>query len=253
MKAKWILAVLLILAATDLFALHGKVKSLPIVLKPVVYTVLERFWVYLAMKGAMEIAEEMAEPLANYEVGIKFVAGSVSETFTWPDGEYPTRDIDRERTYDYNPVTKVVRWFFKTTWTTIMRDGTTYVTVSYSTEPPLVNDFNNKDVHYNRIALSGTHSASYSHDGFETVTAYCLRKGNKAWGLPVMAIMIGWEWTPLWRNDTLFHNPIRPYEDQHYLFLGPTSSGAAMAIYKPRWVQNTEFYSQGVATLYFHP
>jgi hypothetical protein len=201
----------------------------------------------------VEITEELAEPIDNYEVGIKHCVDAKDEEWRWPDGEYPTRTLTVERMYDYEPEIPRSRWFIKKTWTTIMSDGQSFVTTDYSQEAPLVNNFCNQDVHYNKIALSGMHDWNYSHDSYGKVTAYVYRKGNHAWGLPVMAFIYGWVWDPIWRNDVMYQNPIRGYEDHQYVLLGPVSSGANVAQWSPDFVRNTEFTGNGVATLWYEP
>jgi len=224
------------------------IRTVPIILEPIEATVLGAFWAAAAAVSVLvDVLEEMAEPLESYESGIQHVVGSTSATISWPDGEYPTRDIDAERWYDYEPLEKRARWFIKTTYTTIFLNGNIESVVNYSTEPPVINDFNQMDIHYNRIGLSGAGQNSFSYDAYETVTAYCVSYGTKVWIRPVMSIVTGFKWDPTWRDDILYHVPTTLYEDRHYLMI---PRGVVM-LYKPHWDPQTEIFQLGVTTLYF--
>lgn len=229
------------------------VKTIPIILEPIVLPALGPYWAALAAVGVlMEVAEEACEPLENYKVGIQHITGSMSASIMWPDGEYPTRDWECERVYDYDPRSNIAHWFIRLTTTVYTHGGEPIVERTYSTDPPLDQSANNEDVQYEREAEPFRHDSTFMYDSYETVTAYCYRHGSSAWPRPVMAIYNGYNWKPVWRNDYMYHSPVSVYQDFHYLMLGPEG----IAYYKPHWEWglNTELPDGGgVATLYFAP
>jgi hypothetical protein len=160
-------------------------------------------------------------------------------------------DLDAERVYDYDPFLNTDTWWIKTTFTVTSRDGTSVTTVTYSQDPPLINDFRMEDIRYRRIGLSGVHASSFSYDAYEKVVCYCVRTGSKAWGRPVMCATQGNFFDAVFRQDIKYETPTTLYEDRHYCFIGPASLGlGAMAQWKPYWPENTnvEVYQVGVVT-----
>jgi hypothetical protein len=234
-------------------------KSVPFWIEaPLVTTKLSLFWETLALYGLQTIEKSMAEPLEKYEAGIWKSIRSSSATITWPDGDYETRDIDTERFYDYDPFTKIAKWWWKNTYTVIRRDGTRNVEISYSQVPPEIVEFNQEDVHYKRNVLAGSHSSDFSFDSFQDLTGYCIRRGSGAWGRPVTAWFTGWDCLPLWRNDILYHSPVSPWEDTHHCFIGPSSLGtSSLALFKLKRQLHTpgiaEVSNIFIVTTWFRP
>ena len=226
-------------------------KTIPIILEPIVMPWLAPYWAAVASVGVlMEVEEELCEPLENHKIGVGHDTCSMSASVFWPDGEYPGRDWECERVYDYDPKLNVARWWIRLTHTTYTQGGEPIVTRDYSNEPPLDQSFTNEDVQYEREAEPFRHESTFIYDSYEVVTAYCYRKGSSAWPRPVMAIYNGYNWKPVWRNDYMYHSPLNVYVDYNYCMIGPEG----VAYYKPHWEGNTELPDGGgVATLFFAP
>lgn len=258
-RVLWTLTALCFVASPAQAKYAPVLKSIPIFIEPAINAVsLNLFWLAMAAHGAVSIAKELAEPLENYEAGIWHSSRSTSSTISWPDGDYPSRNYDVETNYDYDPFTHTIRWFIKSTFTVINRDGTSTATITYSQTPPVVVQFNVENCHYQRVVLAGSHSDAYAYDSFETLTGYCIRRGSAAWGRPVTAFFHGWEWTMLVRSDIIYHNPTVPYDDNHHLFIGPASLGnSSLGLFKLKKQKDTpggaEVNAVGVVTLFFTP
>jgi len=241
------------------FYQYDIVRSIPIFIEVPIHAVsLYAFWMAMAAHGAVSVAETLAEKLDNYEVGIYHFNRSASATITWPDGDYETRDIDTDQYFDYDPFTKVRRWFEKDTFSVIHRDGTRTDTITYSQTAPSVIEYNQEDVHYKRNVMAGCHCSDFSWDSYQTITGYLIRRGSGAWGRPVTGWFKGWDCTPLWKNDTLYHTPVSPWEDNHHCFIGPSSLGtSSMALFKLKRQKFTpgiaEILNDGTVTLWFSP
>jgi hypothetical protein len=207
----------------------------------------------MAAAGAVDVLLEMTEPLENYKAGVKHVVGATSATMSWPDWEYPTRDLDAERVYDYDPFNNVETWWIKSTFTVIEHDGTAVTTTTYSQQAPLTKDFRMEDIKYRRIGLSGAHQTSFSYDAYEKVVCYAARMGSRAWGRPVMVRTQGNEFVAVFRTDIKYETPTIPYQDDHYAFIGPSSLGplGSMVQWKPHWDEgtNVQIYQVSAVTM----
>lgn len=229
-----------------------KLKTIPIILEPVVSPWLAPFWAAVAAVGVlMEVEEAACEPLENFKIGIQHSTESMSASVAWPGGEYPLREFEAERVYDYNPQSNIAQWFIRTTFITYPIGGNgPIIERNYSVEPPEDQSFNNMDVAYSRAANPAyAHDSAFEYDNFAVATAYCYRMGGAPFPRPVAAIMNGWVWKPLWRNDYLYHEPVDMYQDIHYLMIAPWS----VALYKPNFIANTELPDGGVVTTLFAP
>jgi hypothetical protein len=226
-------------------------RSVPIILENIVTVTIPAFWSAMAAAGAVDVLDEMTQPVDDYEAGIKHVTGSTSAEMSWVDGEYPTRQLEAERVYDYDPYTKTETWWIKSIFSEELSDGTMSTTTTYSQQPPLLKDFRMEDIHYKRFGLSGAHQTSFSYDAYETVTCYCIRRGSSAWGRPVVAFTTGFYFDATFRDDIKYEVPTSGYEDRHYCFIGPGS----MSQWKPRWDDDTniEIFQTGVVTLLLKP
>jgi hypothetical protein len=243
---------------TQAFYDYSVIRTIPIYIEmPLQTTSLAGFWFAMAAKGAISVAEYLAETLDKYEAGIWHSTRSTSSTYSWPDKIYPTRDYDVEQTYDYDPFKRTTKWWRKETWTTI--DGTNVTTtVAYSSTPPVVVLFNQEDCHYNRTSPIGSYSSSWLYDSYETLTGYCIRRGSGAWGRPVAAWFHGWEWQMLVKNDIIYPMTVEPWEDNHYTFIGPSSLGtSSLALFKLKSHKyqpgGAEVSSLGVVTIWCSP
>ncbi len=229
-------------------------RSIPIWIEaPLQAAELGAFATLLAVHGAVKILASMAEPLDNYKAGIYRSVRSASATITWPDGDYETRDIDSEQFYDFDPFSNTVRWWEKTTFAVLHRDGTRTETITYNNVPPGNIEFNQEDVHYKRSVMSGCHCSDFSFDSFQYLTGYVIRLGSGAWGRPVTGWFEGTNYNPLWRTDILYHNPTTPWKDSHFVFIGPSSLGtSSLALFKLKFGSpNAEVLTATVVTTIF--
>jgi hypothetical protein len=228
------------------------VRSVPVILTSIVEGALPAFWAALAAKGAVDVLVEMTEPLENHGAAVKHVVGATSAEQSWPDWEYPTRELDAERTYDFDPFTNTETWWIKSTWTEKYKDGTSVSTITYSQTPPPLKSFRMEDIKYRRIGLSGAHQTSFSYDAYEKVVVCAWRKASSAWPRPLTVLTTGFYFDVVFRSDIKYEIPTLGYEDRHYVLLGPASSGqGAMAQWKPHWQDgtNVEIFQVGFVTL----
>lgn len=257
-----VLSAILTLASINAQAKYAFIiKSVPFWIRvPLETSSLPAFWAALIAEGAVTIAEYLAEPLDKYQSGIQHSTRSTSTRISWPDGDYPTRTEDVETVYDYNPFepdpAKRAKWFIKRTWTVYNRDGTSVVTITYSQTPPIVIQFCVEDCHYKRMVLAGSHASDFTYESFEVLTGYCIRVGSGAWGRAVTAWYEGWDCKLKVQNDIPYHNPIEPYQDSHFTFIGPSSLGtSSMSLFKLKPQKYTpgmaEVNAIGVTTTWF--
>jgi hypothetical protein len=229
----------------------------PIILAPIVEISLPLFWAAMAAKGSVDVLVEMTEPLDNYGAAVKHVVGATSAEQSWVDWEYPTRELDAERVYDFDPFANggagAETWWIKSTWTEKYKDGTSVSTVTYSQTPPLIKSFRMEDIKYRRIGLSGARQTSFSYDAYEKVVCCAWRKGSKAWGRPITVFTTGFYFDVVFRSDIKYEIPTLSYEDRHHCFIGPASGGvtSSLAQWKPYWQDgtNVEIFQVGFVTL----
>lgn len=252
-----------ILIATFTLPAHGLdtrvVRTIPCMrplLAPIGTATLSTFWILMAAAGAISVIASDTEPLDNYDCGINQLVGSTTASYIWADadGRYPDREVEAERTYYYEPRgypkgQGIKSWWIKVTNTSTFADGSTIVNVTYSQDPPAVNDFTVQDVEHHRIALQGSHDYSFNYHCVEVVTCYCIRIASTfCKGRPVTAIMGGVDALPVWVNDVLNRNIVAVYEDRHYCFLAANQ----MHLYKPHTVAGkiTQMETAGVVTTF---
>ena len=232
------------------------VKTITIFIEPAIQSAsLTIFWAAMAAHGAIMVSEKAAEPLDKYEAGIWHSIRNTSMTTSWPDGDYPTRDTDIEQSYDYDPFTRVTRWWTKTTFSVVTRDGGVTSTVTYSQEPPAIPEFNVEDTHYKRYVMAGSHASDFAYDSYQMLTGYCIRRGSGAWGRPVTAWFKGWNYNLVVRSDIAYKSPTTLYEYGRHCFIGPSSLGtSSMALFKLKSGDpNAEVDTIAVVTLFFKP
>lgn len=231
--------------------LQNITKTIPIILEPLSVPLESSFWALIAIHGAINCLVNQLTPLENYEVGVWTYNLLEDTTISWPQMEYPTRNLMVMSSYYYDPRLKHIIWSKRTQFTSIDQfTGEETVTVTWSTTPPLVFDFNYLKVNYTRLANPAIHDNTYRYISTGKTMFYCLHTGTNKYPRPLRVTVYGLNWIPKFQGDSMRKTFLTPYEKTQWVLLGPDG----MVVWSPATPTlnyNVEYNKVGESTAFY--